>query len=71
MGFLIKGNIKDWSDGKNTVNCGVYVKGVTGGETDFYDIIQHIFHLEYRGLSNKVTLCFTPEPPRFIHNIIL
>jgi len=48
-----------WTRGKKTTNSGVYVKGVTeGGEDDFYGVIQHIFELEYHGLSHKVALFY-------------
>lgn len=54
-----KFHTKSWSDGKKTINCGVHVKGITeGGEDDFYGIVQHIFELEYSGLSNKITLFY-------------
>jgi len=37
-----------WSNGKKTINCGVYVKGLTeGGYDDFYGIIHKIYELEY------------------------
>ena len=48
---------KSCSIGKNTVNFGVHVKRVTeGGEDDFYGIIQHIYELEYLGLSSKIPI---------------
>lgn len=47
------------SDGKKTTNCGVHVKRPTkGGENDFYGIIQHIFELEYHGLSKKIAVFY-------------
>ncbi|XP_029126265.1 uncharacterized protein LOC109793794 isoform X1 [Cajanus cajan] len=37
-----------WSEGKKTINCGVYVKGlIEGGEDDFYGVIKHMYELEY------------------------
>ncbi|CAK8574835.1 unnamed protein product [Lathyrus sativus] len=48
-----------WSQGKKTINSGVYVKGITeGGEDDFYGVIKHIFELEYHELSHKVALFY-------------
>ncbi|CAK8571201.1 unnamed protein product [Lathyrus sativus] len=48
-----------WSQGKKTINSGVYVKGITeGGEDDFYGAIKHIFELEYHELSHKVALFY-------------
>jgi hypothetical protein len=60
---------KSWSNGKNTFNSGVHVKGVTeGGEDDFYGIIQHIYELEYLELNSKIPMfyCewFDPRRPR-------
>lgn len=54
-----KFHTKAWSQGKKTINSGVYVKGVTGGgEDDFYGVIQHIFELEYYKLPHKVALFY-------------
>ena len=54
-----KFHTKAWSDGKKTVNCGVYVKGVSeGGEDDFFGIIHHIYELQYLGLSNNIPLFY-------------
>ncbi len=40
------------TEGKKTVNSGVYVKGATdGGEDDFYGVIQHIYELAYNTLD--------------------
>jgi len=37
-----------WLNGKKTINCGVYVKGLTeDGYDDFYEIIHKIYELEY------------------------
>ena len=42
-----------WTEGKKTMNSGVYVKGLTeGGEDDFYGVIQHIYELEYNTTSH-------------------
>jgi len=54
-----------WTEGKKTINSGVYVKGVIdGGEDDFYGVIKHIYELSYN--ENKVVLfyCewFDPSP---------
>ena len=44
---------------KKTTNSGLYVKGVTdGGQDDFYGIIQHIYELEYVGLTKKIPLFY-------------
>lgn len=54
-----KYHTKAWSDGKKTTNSGVYVKGITeGGEDDFYGTIQHIYELDYDGLTNKITVFY-------------
>ncbi|XP_058731844.1 uncharacterized protein LOC131603526 isoform X1 [Vicia villosa] len=54
-----KFHTQEWSHGKKTTNCGVYVKGLTnGGENDFYGIIQRILQLEYHGFSNKIALFY-------------
>ncbi|XP_073219440.1 uncharacterized protein [Cicer arietinum] len=54
-----KFHTKARSQGKKTINSGVYVKGVTGGgEDDFYGVIQHIFELEYYKLPHKVALFY-------------
>lgn len=60
-----KFHTQSWSEGKKTINSGVYVKGVTeGGEDDFYGVIKHIYELCYN--ENKVVLfyCewFDPSP---------
>ncbi|XP_058761383.1 uncharacterized protein LOC131634776 [Vicia villosa] len=35
-----------WTEGKKTINSGVFVKGVTdGGEDDFYGFVKHIYEL--------------------------
>jgi len=50
-----KFHTNEWSKGKKTNNCGVYVKGITeGGYDDFYGIIHKIFELEYNS-------CFSPK----------
>ena len=51
----------EWTEGKKTINSGVFVKGVTdGGEDDFYGVITHIYELEYNYLDskNKVVLFY-------------
>ena len=50
-----------WSKGRNTINSGVYVKGLTkGGEDDCYWIIQKIYELQYNSSSypKKVVLFY-------------
>ena len=47
------------SDGKNTMNCGVYVKGVTqNGEDNYYGFVERIYELEYEGLPNTIVLFY-------------
>jgi len=54
-----KFHTKDWSHGKTTTNCGVFVKGFTeGGEDDFYGIIHRIYDLHYHGLSRPITVFY-------------
>ena len=37
-----------WTQGRETVNSGVCMKGVTGrGEDDFYGVVEHIYELAY------------------------
>ena len=41
-----------WTEGKKTINSGIYVKGLIKGATnDFYGVIQHIYKLEYNTTS--------------------
>jgi len=48
-----KFHTNEWSKGKKTINCGVYVKGITeGGYDDFYGIIHKIFELEYNSCTS-------------------
>ncbi|KAI5396620.1 hypothetical protein KIW84_023799 [Lathyrus oleraceus] len=56
-----KFHTKTWTEGKKTINSGVFVKGVTdGGEDDFYGTITHIYELVYNYLDceNKVVLFY-------------
>ena len=58
-----------WTEGKKTINSGVFVKGVTdGGEDDFYGFVKHIYELVYNYLDteNKVVLfyCEWYDPTR-------
>ena len=47
-----KFHINGWSQGKKIINSGVYVKGLTDvGEDDFYEIIKHIYEIEYNTTS--------------------
>jgi len=50
-----------WSEGKKKINSGVHVKGLTeGGEDDFYDVIQHMYEVEYNSsTSNKKVALFS------------
>ena len=59
----------EWTEGKKTINSGVFVKGVTdGGEDDFYGFVKHIYELVYNYLDseNKVVLfyCEWYDPTR-------
>lgn len=62
--YLVNGYKFDtqyWSEGKRTINSGVYVKGETGGsENDYYGVIQHIYQLEYPYLDyeKKIVLFY-------------
>ncbi len=50
-----------WTQGKETINSGVYIKGDTGGgEDDFYGFIEHIYELAYTDLdySKRVVLFY-------------
>ena len=56
-----KFHTETWTEGKKTINSGVFVKGVTdGGEDDFYGFVKHIYELVYSYLDseNKVVLFF-------------
>ncbi|KAI5436175.1 hypothetical protein KIW84_022582 [Lathyrus oleraceus] len=56
-----KFHTQTWTEGKKTINSGVFVKGVTdGGEDDFYGTITHIYELVYNYLDceNKVVLFY-------------
>jgi len=54
---IYKFHTKAWVDRKKTTNNGLYVKGVTDkGEDDFYDIIHHIYELEYFALVEQGAL---------------
>ncbi|KAK2429708.1 hypothetical protein QL285_028127 [Trifolium repens] len=49
-----KFHTQSWTEGKKTINSGVYVKGVTeGGEDDFYGVIKHIYELSYNYVDCK------------------
>ncbi|XP_058774567.1 uncharacterized protein LOC131648855 [Vicia villosa] len=51
----------EWTEGKKTINSGMFLKRVTdGGEDDFYGVITHIYELEYNYLDseNKVVLFY-------------
>lgn len=49
-----------WTQGKETINCGVCLKGDTGvGEGDFYGVVQFIYELDYGYLDyNKTVVMF-------------
>ena len=56
-----KFHTETWTEGKKTINNGVFVKGVTnGGEDDFYGFVKHIYELVYNYLDseNKVFLFY-------------
>ena len=56
-----KFHTNEWTQGRETVNSGVCMKGVTGGgEDDFYGVVQHIYELQYPHLdfSPKVVVFY-------------
>lgn len=55
-----KFHTKSWTEGKETINCGVCLKGDTGsGEGDFYGVIDFIYELDYGYLDyNKTIVLF-------------
>ncbi|CAK8569514.1 unnamed protein product [Lathyrus sativus] len=56
-----KFHTQKWTEGKKTINIGVFAKGVTnGGEDDFYGVVTHIYELAYNYLDseNRVVLFY-------------
>jgi len=50
---------KTWNTGKKTTNYGVHAKGVTEGrQNDFFGVIEHIYEIQYLGLSKKIPLFY-------------
>ena len=51
-----------WSEGMNSSNYGVYVRGSDGQlESDFYGILSNIIQLEYNGLPIMNLILFQCE----------
>ncbi|KAK2454153.1 hypothetical protein QL285_001747 [Trifolium repens] len=55
-----KFHTRNWTEGKETVNSGVCMKGVTeNGEDDFYGVIENIIEISYNYLDyNKAIVLF-------------
>ena len=49
-----KFHIETWTEGKKTINSGIFIKGVTdGGENDLYGFVKNIYNLVYNYLDSK------------------
>lgn len=66
-----KFHTQSWTEGKETINSGVSIKGVTEvGENDWYGVIEHIYEITYPYLDYKKNVVlfyckwFDPSSPR-------